>query len=361
MEQQKIFFIMPFTDHFFEVYETIKRESSNDFIFSHAATSDNHQSIIKDIVKSIWDADVIIANLTDLNPNVFYELGIAHTLNKKVIIITENIDSLPFDLKSYRAIEYGMEYVKFDNLIKSLKSSLERVSSNSIAFSNPVIDNLRLMNINNLSFIIDSKDEPISLIDSDKGFLDFLADIQDNMDSFTTNLTNMATDMNQMTADVSNSADQMLRIQKSKTGNQSKLIQGEAKKVAGYIKTFDEKLQKYNDFYINIWDKIENDILGLIDNKYSGNDNNKPELMKFLKSIVPLREAIDGNCKTMENLKSSLSNMLGLEKTLTQSVSILKIDLKSYINIILQIDSSVCRIIEKGSLVVGPIEADSEV
>ena len=104
---------MPFEDKFFEVYEMLKRKFEEDFIFSHAGDEDNQQNILKDIIQAIYEADIVIADLTGLNANVFYELGVAHTLNKKVIIITQDISSLPFDLKSYRAKEYSTHFVKF--------------------------------------------------------------------------------------------------------------------------------------------------------------------------------------------------------------------------------------------------------
>lgn len=89
MEKKKVFMIMPFEDKFFEVYEMLKRQFEKEFIFSHAGDEDNQQNILKDIIQAIYKADIIIADLTGLNANVFYELGVAHTLNKKVIIITE--------------------------------------------------------------------------------------------------------------------------------------------------------------------------------------------------------------------------------------------------------------------------------
>lgn len=63
-------------------------------------------SIITDIVQSISDADYIIADLSDPNPNVYYELGFSHALNKPVILITQDLSSLPFDLRHQRVIKY---------------------------------------------------------------------------------------------------------------------------------------------------------------------------------------------------------------------------------------------------------------
>lgn len=66
-------------------------------------------SIIQDIITEISDASVIIADITMDNPNVFYELGYAHALNKPTILLAD-VDkrkSLPFDLSGFRTILYS--------------------------------------------------------------------------------------------------------------------------------------------------------------------------------------------------------------------------------------------------------------
>jgi len=48
---------------------------------------------------------VLLADLTGKNPNVFYELGLAHALAKPVILIAETLDDIPFDLRALRVIQ----------------------------------------------------------------------------------------------------------------------------------------------------------------------------------------------------------------------------------------------------------------
>jgi hypothetical protein len=57
--------------------------------------------------------------MTGRNPKVFYETGYAHALNKKVILLTQNADEIPFDLKHYPHIVYSGRIV-------SLKDELQR-------------------------------------------------------------------------------------------------------------------------------------------------------------------------------------------------------------------------------------------
>jgi hypothetical protein len=62
------------------------------------------------IVNDIWDytkkSRVLLADLTGKNPNVFYELGLAHALAKPAILLAESMDDIPFDLRSLRIIVY---------------------------------------------------------------------------------------------------------------------------------------------------------------------------------------------------------------------------------------------------------------
>lgn len=57
-------------------------------------------------MEKINEAELIIADVTGRNPNVFYELGMAHVVKDKVVLITQNIGDVPFDLRHFRYIVY---------------------------------------------------------------------------------------------------------------------------------------------------------------------------------------------------------------------------------------------------------------
>lgn len=61
---------------------------------------------MEDIWTKINQAAFIIADVTGKNPNVMYELGIAHTIGKPVILITQNTKSIPFDFTHLRHFKY---------------------------------------------------------------------------------------------------------------------------------------------------------------------------------------------------------------------------------------------------------------
>ena len=62
--------------------------------------------IIDQVWRGITDAKVLIAELTSRNPNVFYELGLAHALQKPVVLVSSNEEDVPFDLQHIRVIYY---------------------------------------------------------------------------------------------------------------------------------------------------------------------------------------------------------------------------------------------------------------
>lgn len=63
-------------------------------------------SIIEDIWAAIAASKLVVADCTARNPNVFYEIGIAHTLGRPVILLTQEVADLPFDLRHLRYIRY---------------------------------------------------------------------------------------------------------------------------------------------------------------------------------------------------------------------------------------------------------------
>jgi hypothetical protein len=78
------------------------------------------KAIIDDIFDSISNASFLLADVTGRNPNVNYELGIAHALKKSVIIISKSIDDIPFDYQHKRVIIYDVESVTWQEKLSHM-------------------------------------------------------------------------------------------------------------------------------------------------------------------------------------------------------------------------------------------------
>lgn len=88
----------------------------------------------KEIIHDIWsllnNCKIVIADCTNLNPNVFYELGMAHATDKRAIIITrDNIENgfLPFDIAGKRAIRYQYHADDLPKLESKLKDDIKKL------------------------------------------------------------------------------------------------------------------------------------------------------------------------------------------------------------------------------------------
>jgi hypothetical protein len=97
---------------FGEPYDTLYREvirpvcAEQDYEPQRADDVYGPGIILSDIVRSIRRAAVVIAEITPVNANVFYELGYAHAVDTPAILLAERGHELPFDISSYRCIFY---------------------------------------------------------------------------------------------------------------------------------------------------------------------------------------------------------------------------------------------------------------
>lgn len=111
-----------YENHILKVTKSLNLEAkrADDFFGAH--------QIMSDVWEAINAARVIIADCTGRNPNVFYEIGVAHTLGRTVILTTQNSKDVPFDLQHIRYIQYeytppGMESFE-TSLAQTLKAEL---------------------------------------------------------------------------------------------------------------------------------------------------------------------------------------------------------------------------------------------
>ncbi len=115
VERNRCFMLMPFDKIFNLVYGTIKNElQDNGYICNRADEICGSKPIMNKILTEILKSQYIIADLTNLNPNVFYELGIAHTFKdaQNILLIKQKQFKCPFDITHLTYIEYDINNFK---------------------------------------------------------------------------------------------------------------------------------------------------------------------------------------------------------------------------------------------------------
>ena len=351
MSKLKIFMIMPFQEQFLKLYDMIKDKLGNEYEFSNAGDLDNQQNILQDIVIGITNADVVIADVTGLNSNVFYELGLCHALNKKVILITQEISELPFDIRSYRVNEYTTDFWKINEIISKIEKNLAGAKDGSVQFGNPIKD-YRPCNSEIKTNEINMPEEEN---DEEKGFLDFIADIDEETEKLTNEVNEMQEELNAMNQQMEYGTKEIDRISKTPSSGNASFIRNIARKIGTGIQEFAYKMKIHNDKIESTWGNIENNFLDLIDNKYMESETNKECLIKSVKELYTMQKAIDTSNVQFENMVSTFVSIKGVERKLNQATNSLEEQMRIYLSIMNAAISSIDRIISKAELLVGKI------
>jgi hypothetical protein len=96
------------------------------------------EDIITHVIGNLVTADIVIADLSGGNPNVFYELGIRHAVKNNTILIAGDLEEIPFDLRSLRIIIYNYEPEHLVKLKHSLIQAIEEIRADPDRVDNPV-------------------------------------------------------------------------------------------------------------------------------------------------------------------------------------------------------------------------------
>lgn len=122
--------MMPFDSGFAPVYRAIQSAATTAGMQCSRADDFWEESVVvQDIFNLIFRSQIVVVDFTGKNPNVMYETGIAHTLGKKVVPLTQVIDHIPFDLRHHRALTYHSNSQGLEKLTSDLSVRLQNLKS----------------------------------------------------------------------------------------------------------------------------------------------------------------------------------------------------------------------------------------
>jgi hypothetical protein len=133
---------MPFEPDFNSLYEDLVRPALEDagYVCNRADSVLDQQNVMRDVIQGLGTADLVVAELTGLNPNVLYEVGLAHGLRVPTVLLSQSIDDVPFDLRSYRIQTYSTRFDEAHRLKDSLRDIAEQHRRGALNFGSPVTD-----------------------------------------------------------------------------------------------------------------------------------------------------------------------------------------------------------------------------
>lgn len=131
-KKPKVFVVMQFSDDYNNLYNQVIRPVCEAFGYECFRGDEYFTtgSILKDIIDAINEAAIIIADITPNNPNVFYEVGYSHALQKPTILLSDKKrDKLPFDVSGFRTLFYDNTIGGKSEVEERLKKHLESIQT----------------------------------------------------------------------------------------------------------------------------------------------------------------------------------------------------------------------------------------
>lgn len=373
INKPRVFMIMPFSEDFMALFEELRNRFADKYEFTNAGDMDNQQSIIRSIIEGLEKADVVIADLTNRNANVFYELGLAHAMNKKVIIITQVIDELPFDIKAYRAFEYSMLFYKMPKLIEELTVRLDGAISGKMHYGSPVSDFATSSSVDSEKAKEDQREEEnpqsgtsstvpeIDTNDTDeKYFLDYLADYQESSAKAVESINGIAADIEEFNSAVTGANDELDRAKASSKKPDPSFVRNTARRLSVPIKTFADKLHIHTEELSNEWRVAEDSYLALLDDKHIQTPENIASVIASVQSLKSMQQAIDTSNQQVVGFENSLQGCMGLERQLNKSLSAVISEIEQYISITDSMKSSCERMISRSNIAIEKWESNNK-
>jgi hypothetical protein len=186
---------MPFDPEFDAIYEELIKPALEKagYEAKRADSFLDQNNILEDVVRGILGADLVVADMTTQNANVFYELGLAHGRERPTVLLAQSIDDIPFDLRSYRTVIYSRDFSEVARLRETLAEIANKHAAGELSFKNPLSDFKGVAAISkNQQEPQDGETDSIERAtaspkedEDDRGFLDFMVESEDSSERMT--------------------------------------------------------------------------------------------------------------------------------------------------------------------------------
>lgn len=332
-DSQDAFVIMPFEEEFENLYaEKIHPIlESKGYNVNKADSIDSQRAIIEDIVNGITNADLIIADLTGTNPNVFYELGIAHGLGVPTVLIVQDIDELPFDLSAYKTIEYSLIFSEIGEFEDELSEIAENHSNGDIKFGSPVSDygdveiahdRSHQTEEGEFSGISQSGEEEPSANEAqpEKGVLEYASEVDDRISDLETIFTEISNKSESIEKEIISHAQEIQDLSRTEGRASHKRANKVAREIADSLSTYSDfinsKIEPINE-ELNF---VMNGIQSFIDFSDVSQKPHRQALRELHQDLNQFIRESEIATSEISHFQEEISNLRGLNRELDQSI-----------------------------------------
>jgi hypothetical protein len=284
---------------------------------------------------------LIVADLTNGNENVFYEVGVAHALNKPTILMTQQLDELPFDLRAYRTIGYSTHFSRIDVAKARLTEFANAALNTPDTFGNPVSDYFKQNKIplplgsgaqtekktTNSDFV----DANNAYADESLGLIDYAAQLEEEMHDLTVIITESSDGMVAFNDELTST----LEASPLNTGTSSER-RNALKKLASHMRHYAGQLNVANKKYKDKLSKVDEAVMFLLEFSLTNHAHEDPEaLTEFLATMNSLQLQATSAQGSLGDLLTQLRSLPRLQKDFNIAKRSLADELEQYIENIL--------------------------
>lgn len=155
-DDKECFFISPIgdedsnvRDRSNKVMEYIIKKAVTEYGYSvtRADQMDEPGSITNQVIQKTVNSELVIADLTGHNPNVFYELAVRHATGEPYIQLIKTGESIPFDISDFRTIKYGLDVDEADQARERIRGLLQTLVDEEPEFDNPISESAEMQSL----------------------------------------------------------------------------------------------------------------------------------------------------------------------------------------------------------------------
>ena len=328
-QKLRAFVLMPFDPEFDEIFKELIKPALEEagYDVKRADSILNQQNILKDVIRGIAEADIVVADLTTLNANVFYELGISHTMQKSTVLLAQSGEDIPFDLKSYRVISYSTHFNEAHQLSQALKDIGEKGKNGKLRFGNPVADFLPQMG--GVKFpqttkveggVIETEDErKVKTEEEEKGIWDFVVDGEKSIEDITECIERIIKATQEIGEKLQKRTEDVQKITQSGVRGTASQVHKLAAEVAMDMIKHAETLEEEQPKLHNAWESFNENTIGLVQTTRLHTKKDKEAALDFRSSVDKMRLGIRSALEGMQRYREAVVGVKGISRDVNRA------------------------------------------
>ena len=337
----RAFVLMPFAEEFDDIYGYLIHEPLSEAGYDVMRADDilNQRNILEDIIQSIINSELIVADLSKANPNVYYELGLAHAYEKNFLLLAQDIKEVPFDLQSYRIITYGTHFAQMNNAQQEIQKLIESVRTDDVKFGSPVTD----FGVSVSPLCTDNTQSSVAVSDEqdERGLLDCQVEIEESAEIITQVIAGFKEHLlDPLILELRSATERLIGPEKDSPKKKRKTMRSLAIELDKHTSWLQQSNNQYRQALGNMGQSLDAMLSGEFK---SVAPEDKAKLAEFVQVLGDTEGAIREMHTSSSGLVSNMDALPRIEKEFNRSNRLMSIELKTFINNVEQTESVMAR------------------